>query len=92
MQPARFLTVATFAFALSTGDALATSCNDVLNMLNVGVPVNTVTTTMKASRATYTQADISCLASGGAPAAVIMAAQSMKAAPAPTTAPARPSR
>jgi tetratricopeptide (TPR) repeat protein len=92
MQPARFLTVATFAFVLSTGDALATSCNDVLNMLNVGVPVNTVTTTMKASRATYTQADISCLASGGAPAAVIMAAQSMKAAPAPTTAPARPSR
>ena len=93
MKRARFLTVAVTAFAVSTGDALATSCEDVLNMLNVGVPANTVTQTMKASRAAYTQADIDCLAQGGAPAEVVTTAYTMKKAaapaPAPTPAPTR---
>jgi tetratricopeptide (TPR) repeat protein len=94
MKRARVLTIAALALALSSGEAQATTCNDILNMLNVGVPANTVTATMAASRAVYTQADIDCLASGGAPPAVVMTAQSMKAvaAPSPTPVPDAPTR
>jgi len=88
MKRARVLTVTILAFALSSGEALAMSCGAILNMLEVGVPVNTVTTTMQNSHAASSEEDLSCLARGGAPPAVIMTAQSMRAQAAP--APAAP--
>ena len=68
----------------ASGDALAMSCGAILNMLQVGVPVNTVTITMQNSHATFTDEDINCLTQGGAPPQVITTAQGMRAAaPAP---------
>ncbi|MAY80930.1 MAG: hypothetical protein CL930_09130 [Deltaproteobacteria bacterium] len=87
------LPILALGFTAFSGSAHALQCNEVSEMLQVGVPGNIVANAMKGSGATYTAADVSCLSKAGAPAIVLETARSMvaSAAPAPAAAP-EPSR
>ncbi len=77
-------------------DAHAITCKDIMNMVNVNVPENIVVQTIEDSGDEFTEADISCLQSNGAPASVVAAARRRiktveSTAPAPTSpTPAQP--
>ena len=87
------LPILALGFTALPGTAHALQCNEVSEMLQVGVPGNIVANAMKGSGATYTAADVSCLSKAGAPAVVLETARSMvaSAAPAPAATP-EPSR
>jgi tetratricopeptide (TPR) repeat protein len=89
--------LAASALAVFSPNAQAMSCNEILNMLNVGVPSNSVAVYMGSSGSQFTSADVACLSNGGAPPLVIDTARSMSApeaapAPVPVAAPAAPPR
>lgn len=71
--------------------ALAVDCDQIMGMLNAGVPSSITVQTMKSSGKTYKPDEIKCLAEAGAPADVVQAARELKAAAADTApAPSKP--
>ena len=64
-------------------DAHALSCDEIMNMIEVNVPVNIVVQTMKDSGEVFTASDIQCLQNSSAPSEVVSAAKSMTAASEP---------
>ena len=60
-------------------DAFALSCDEIMNMVNVGVPSSIVVQTMEGSGDQFSDGDIACLTSKGAPADVLATANAMKA-------------
>jgi len=66
------------------------TCDEIMNLVSVNVPPNIVVDTMKSSGKQYTQADVQCLTSRGAPPEVVNAARAQMGAAAPTPAPAPP--
>ena len=73
-----FLSLVTLAAAK---DAHALSCDEIMNMVNVNVPVHIVTQTMQDSGQQFTSNDIRCLVRQGAPEDVISAARSLASQP-----------
>jgi tetratricopeptide (TPR) repeat protein len=73
-----FLSLVTLAVSQ---DAHALSCDEIMNMVNVNVPVHIVTQTMKDSGQQFTANDIRCLVRQGAPEDVLSAAKSLAAQP-----------
>jgi tetratricopeptide (TPR) repeat protein len=63
-----------------SGDALALSCDEIMNMVNVNVPTNIVVQTMEDSGEQFTNDEIKCLISAGAPDDVVTTAKKMSAA------------
>ncbi len=63
------------AAALAPEAQAALGCQDIMNMVNVSVPENIVVQTIQDSGDRFTEAEISCLVSNGAPAAVVDAAR-----------------
>jgi len=61
--------------ALAPRSAAALSCDDIMSMVKVNVPTNIVVQTMKDSGETFSDADISCLTSAGAPGDVVAQAK-----------------
>ncbi|MCB9686494.1 MAG: hypothetical protein H6738_08675 [Alphaproteobacteria bacterium] len=57
--------------------ASATSCDEIMNMVSLNIPSNIVIETMRSSGTAFTQADVQCLQSRGAPADVVSTAQQM---------------
>ncbi len=78
--------LAAVALTAST-QALALSCDEIMNMYNVNVPVNIIVQTMENSGDQFTSADIQCLAEAGADQAIVAAARKMSASDEPETAP-----
>jgi len=74
-----FLGLATL---VATQEAHALSCDEIMNMVNVNVPVHIVTQTMEDSGQQFTSNDIRCLVRQGAPEDVINAAKKLSAQPA----------
>jgi hypothetical protein len=70
--------------------AFAVDCDQIMSMLNAGVPSAITVQTMKSSGKTYKDAEIKCLAEKGAPSDVLEAARALRAAAEPTTRPAEP--
>lgn len=64
---------------LGTTDALAVNCDQIMGMVNAGVPAEIVADTVKNSGATYDDDDLQCLAEKGAPDTVLAIARTMKA-------------
>ena len=58
------LTLASLAIS---GQALALSCDEIMNMVNVNVPTHIVVQTMEDSGQQFTNADVRCLIGQGAP-------------------------
>jgi tetratricopeptide (TPR) repeat protein len=87
MKRAPFQMLTALALAMFSPDALAMGCQEVLNMLQVGVTSNIVAISMRNSGTQFTSADVACLSSGGAPAVVVETARSMQAQEAPPPAP-----
>jgi tetratricopeptide (TPR) repeat protein len=73
-----FLSLVTLA---ASQEAQALSCDEIMNMVNVNVPVHIVTQTMKDSGQMFTSNDIRCLVRQGAPEDVLTAAKSLAAQP-----------
>ncbi|MEC7241557.1 MAG: hypothetical protein VXW32_09990 [Myxococcota bacterium] len=73
-----FLSLATLVVAK---DAHALSCDEIMNMVNVNVPVHIVTQTMQDSGQQFNSNDIRCLVRQGAPEDVISAARSLSSQP-----------
>jgi hypothetical protein len=73
-----FLSLVTLA---TSQEAQALSCDEIMNMVNVNVPVHIVTQTMKDSGQMFTTNDIRCLVRQGAPEDVLSAAKSLAAQP-----------
>lgn len=69
---------AVLGLAIAT-PAMAVNCDQIVGMLEAGVPSNIVVDTVKNSGATYDDDDLQCLAEKGAPAEVLDMARSMKA-------------
>ncbi|TVQ91787.1 MAG: hypothetical protein EA397_09330 [Deltaproteobacteria bacterium] len=71
--------------------ALAVDCDQIMGMLNAGVPSSITVQTMKSSGKTYKPDEIQCLVEQGAPGDVVQTARELKAddvaAPAPTREP-----
>jgi hypothetical protein len=65
--------------------AFAVDCDQIMGMLNAGVPSAITVQTMKSSGKTYTADEIKCLAEKGAPADVLEAARALKAVDAPVS-------
>jgi len=65
----------------------ALGCKDIMNMVNVSVPENIVVQTIEDSGDKFTDEDVSCLRSNGAPGAVIAAVEGQMAASNVDTAP-----
>ncbi|MCB9761387.1 MAG: hypothetical protein H6739_16210 [Alphaproteobacteria bacterium] len=59
--------------------AMAQSCDDIMNMVNVNVPTNIIVQTMESSGKLFDNAEIRCLEDGGAPAEVVDAAKKLSA-------------
>jgi tetratricopeptide (TPR) repeat protein len=80
----QFLLAATM-FSYSN-DALALSCDDIINMVGYNIQTDIIVSTMKSSGSKFSAEDISCLESKGAPSEVLEQAKRMSAAtePAPT--------
>jgi len=80
------------ALSLLATPAFAVDCDQIMGMLNAGVPSAITVQTMKSSGKTYAASEIKCLTEKGAPADVLEAARSLKAtaepdAPGPTAQP-----
>jgi len=82
-----FFSLATLAVSQ---DAHALSCDEIMNMVNVNVPVHIVTQTMQDSGQQFTANDIRCLVRQGAPEDVLNAARKLSSQPEeePTSGPA----
>ncbi len=60
-------------------DAFALSCTEIMNMVNVNVPVTIIVQTIEDSGEQFTTDDIRCLVNEGAPSEVITAAKTLTA-------------
>ena len=58
-----------------SANAYALSCDDIMNLVKYGVPTSSILQTMKGNR--FTEEDVRCLVSKGAPAEVVAKAASM---------------
>ncbi|MEQ1564958.1 MAG: hypothetical protein ABMA64_04920 [Myxococcota bacterium] len=77
-----FSTVAALVVGLSVpAQALAIGCDDIMNMVTLGIPSSIVIETMKSSGKQFTDQDIQCLKSKNAPPDVQAAALQMAGAP-----------
>ncbi|MEE2749954.1 MAG: hypothetical protein VX519_00875 [Myxococcota bacterium] len=70
------LTLASLAIS---GQALALSCDEIMNMVNVNVPTHIVVQTMEDSGQQFTNADVRCLIGQGAPPEVVSTAKNLSA-------------
>jgi TolA-binding protein len=84
------LTAALGVLAFGSAPALAMSCDDIVNMVTLGIPNAIVIETMKSSGHQFTAEDIQCLKTKKAPADVIATAQSMSGGSTPAPAPTAP--
>jgi tetratricopeptide (TPR) repeat protein len=64
--------------------ALALSCDDIMNMVNLNVPTPIVVQTIQDSGDQYSQDDIRCLVNAGAPSEIVSAAKRLMAGSEPT--------
>lgn len=71
----------------TTRDAWALSCDEIMNMVSVNVPVEIVVAAIEDSGDQFTSADIRCLVDGGAPNEVVAVAKRMAQASAPAAEP-----
>jgi tetratricopeptide (TPR) repeat protein len=65
----------------------ALSCDEIMNMVDVGVPDHIVVMTVKDSGEVFASADIQCLQTRGAPSSVVTQARSMMRSTAPASEP-----
>ena len=71
----------------TSSTAWALSCDEIMNMVNVGVPENIVVMTVKDSGEMFSAEDIQCLTSRGAPASIVAQASSMSQSASSTSQP-----
>lgn len=81
------LITAALAVCLVPATASAMSCDDIMNMVDYNVPESVVIDAMASSGKQYSQSDIDCLLSKGAPEGVLAKARSMLKAEEPAAAP-----
>jgi hypothetical protein len=84
----RFATISLVsAVALAVPNAaLALSCDDIMSLVEHGVPESVVVNTVKTSGTLFTSSDVRCLEDRGAPAAVVAQAKDMTASEEPEAA------
>lgn len=83
-RPLRSLAPALVLAALALPrPAAAITCDEIMNMVAVNVPVNIVVQTMRDSGDTFDDADIACLRDRGAPAEIMAQAERQKASDEP---------
>ncbi|MCO4746545.1 MAG: tetratricopeptide repeat protein [Proteobacteria bacterium] len=78
--------VATLAL-FASADAMALSCQEILDMAKVSVPSEIIVQTMEGSGSAFNDDDIRCLVDGDAPAEIVEKARGMSTGPAPTRTP-----
>ena len=81
MQSANRIGILTIVSMFMSGQALALSCDEIMNMVNVNVPVHIVVQTMKDSGQQFANADVRCLIGQGAPPEVVSVAKNLSATP-----------
>lgn len=87
-RPLRSLAPALVLAALALPrPAAAITCDEIMNMVNVNVPVNIVVQTMRDSGDTFDKDDLACLRAAGAPDAVIAQAERQAASSEPVPMP-----
>ncbi|TNE92244.1 MAG: tetratricopeptide repeat protein [Deltaproteobacteria bacterium] len=78
-----FSTVVGALALFASTDAMALSCQEILDMAKVSVPAEIIVQTMEGSGSTFTADEIRCLVDGDAPSEVVEKARSMGSAAAP---------
>ena len=69
MKFATKMLAAALALGLTSSEAQALSCDEIMNMVNVNVPTNIVVQTMRDSGDQFGTTEVQCLESQGAPGA-----------------------
>ncbi len=92
MQSANRIGILTIVSMFVSGQALALSCDEIMNMVNVNVPTHIVVQTMEDSGQQFTNADVRCLIGQGAPPEVVNTAKNLSATPDAVAPPAEESR
>lgn len=64
-----------------TSSAHAVTCDEIVTMIDKGVPTDIVVSTMEGSGRAYTRKDVDCLTAADAPDAIVQAAEQLGAAP-----------
>jgi hypothetical protein len=82
-----FRASAVAALSLIATPALALDCDQVMSMLNAGVPAEITIQTMRNSGKAYSPDEVKCLAEAGAPADVVNTARSLRAVEDPVVGP-----
>jgi tetratricopeptide (TPR) repeat protein len=80
MKFATKMLAAALALGLTSSEAQALSCDEIMNMVNVNVPTNIVVQTMRDSGDQFGTTEVQCLESQGAPGAVVAQAKRMSGA------------
>ena len=86
------MSIITVAALFASSEALALSCDEIMNMVNVNVPTNIVVQTLKDSGESFSSSEIRCLLDNGAPYSIVDTAKEMSASAAPSSNKGRGSR
>ncbi|MDP6935145.1 MAG: hypothetical protein QGG40_19655, partial [Myxococcota bacterium] len=77
MKRALFLALLVTSGLASSRDALALSCSEIMNLVDLNVPTNIIVDTMAQSGDRFSSDDVRCLTDEGAPQSVIEQAKKM---------------